>query len=319
MHLDGKRLQYFVTVADTGSLGRAAAVLHVAQPALSRQMRLLEAGVGVGLMERTPRGMVLTPAGKAFYQSARRLLDEGHAAAHGARLAATGNVGHLRVGFSEIYLWHPRVLAALQTYRAQSPAVTFTVEAMLSGAIAERVREGQLDLALAYRHPDDEEGTLQSRLWLMDDYRLVVHQDAPLARRPPRRLADLNGEDFILFRRDRSPRMYDTIIHNFHQRGFSPRIVQEGTTHYTVLALVASRLGCSVMPVSAAGRLPAGVKMLPIPDMQLHTPIHAVWRRDNLTPVVQRFVELLCGDPGGASRQLAFAEHRPACGNAPEP
>lgn len=294
MHIDGKRLQYFITVADTGSLGRAAEVLHVAQPALSRQMRLLEDEVGTPLMDRTARGMVLTAAGRAFYLSARRLLDDAHAAAHRARLAASGKLGHLRVGFSEIYLWHPQVLAALQTYRSQSPGVTFTVEAMLSGAIAHRVRDGHLDLALAYRDPADDDDTLQTRPWLMDEYRLVLHQDSALAQRPPRRLADLNGEDFILFRRDQSPRMHDTIIHHFHQRGFSPRIVQEGTTHYTVLALVAAGLGCSVMPVSAAARMPGGVKMLPVPDMALHTPIHAVWHRDNLTPVVQHFVNLLC-------------------------
>jgi len=303
MHFDGKRLHYFVTVADTGSLGRAAEVLHVAQPALSRQMRLLEDEVGAPLMERTPRGMVLTAAGQAFYLSARRLLDDGHAAVHRARLAASGNLGHLRVGFSEIYLWHPQVLAALQAYRSQSPGVTFTVEAMLSGAIAERVRDGHLDLALAYRNQADDDSSLHSRPWLVDEYRLVVHRDSALARRPPRRLADLNGEDFILFRRDQSPRMHDTIIHHFHQRGFSPHIVQEGTTHYTVLALVAAGLGCSVMPVSAAARMPAGVKMLPVPDMQLLTPIHAVWHRDNFTPVVQRFVDLLC-EPGQVETTL---------------
>lgn len=294
MHIDGKRLQYFVTVADTGSLGRAAEVLHVAQPALSRQMRLLEDEVGARLMERTARGMALTAAGQAFYLSARRLLDDSVAAVQRARLAAAGKLGHLRVGFSEIYLWHPQVLAALQTHRRQSPGVTFTVEAMLSGAIADRVRDGHLDLALAYRDPTDHDPTLLSRPWLVDEYRLVLHQNSALAKRPPRRLADLNGEDFILFRRDQSPRMHDTIIHHFHQRGFSPHIVQEGTTHYTVLALVAAGLGCSVMPVSAAARMPAGVKMLPVPDMALHTPIHAVWHRDKHTPVVQRFVDVLC-------------------------
>ena len=62
MYLDGRRLHYFLTVADLGSLGRAAQVLHIAQPALSRQIRLLEEDVGVVLMERTTRGMTLTAA-----------------------------------------------------------------------------------------------------------------------------------------------------------------------------------------------------------------------------------------------------------------
>lgn len=295
MELDGRRLHYFVTVADTGSLGRAAEVLHIAQPALSRQVRLLEEAVGTPLMERTARGMVLTPAGRAYYQSARRLLDDAAGAAQRAQAAARGDVGHLRVGFSEIYAWHPDVLRALHTYRQESPGMTFLVEAMLSGVVTERVLDGHLDLALAYTGTLEADGPLQSLPWMVDEYRLAVHADSPLARRLPRRLAELEGEDFVLFRRDQSPRLHDLMIHHFHQRGFSPRIVQEGTTHYTVLGLVAAGLGCSIVPGSAEQRLPPGVKLLRVPDLALRIPVDLVWRRAHPTPAIQRFVALLRG------------------------
>lgn len=293
MTLDGRRLHYFLTIADLGSLGRAAEVLHIAQPALSRQIRLLEEDVGVALMVRTPRGMSLTAAGRAYYPSARRLLDEAQAASTRAQLAARGEVGHLRLGFSEIYAWHPDVLRALQTYRNTSPRVTFMVEAMLSGAVTERLLDGHLDMALAYTGALDKDSRLQCVPWLADDYLLAVNEASSLAQRPPRRLAELNGEDFILFRRDQSPRLHDVMIHHFHQNGFSPRIVQEGTTHYTVLGLVAAGLGCSVMPASARQRLPPGVRLLRVPDLNLRLPIDLVWRKDRHTPVIQRFADLL--------------------------
>ncbi len=297
MHIEGRRLHYFVKVAEAGSLGRAALALHVAQPALSRQMHLLEDEVGAPLFERTARGMPLTAAGQALYADAKRLLSDGQDALRRARLAASGRFGHLRVGFSEIYLWHPRVLSALRTCRSEHGEVTFTVEAMLSGAVADRVRSGHLDFALAYSGQLDGADTeLRHRPWLVDEYRLVVPADSHLARQPPRRLADLNQEDFILFRRDQSPRMHDMIMTHFHQRGFSPRLVQEGTTHYTVLALVAAGLGCSVMPVSAAPRMPEGVRMVPVPDMAIHTPIYAIWRAQAETPLLRRFVDLLTGE-----------------------
>lgn len=301
MYLDGRRLHYFLTVADLGSLGRAADVLHIAQPALSRQIRLLEEDVGVPLMERNARGMTLTAAGRAYYPSARRLLDEATAASARAQLAARGEVGHLRLGFSEIYAWHPDVLRALQTYRHASPRVTFMVEAMLSGAVTERVLDGHLDLGLAYTGVLDAGSPLQSLPWLADDYFLAVNEASSLAKHPPRRLAELNGEDFILFRRDQSPRLHDVMIHHFHQQGFSPRIVQEGTTHYTVLGLVAAGLGCSVMPASARQRLPPGVRLLRVPDLNVRMPIDLVWRRDNHTPVIQRFADLLRGAGGNAT------------------
>lgn len=293
MYLDGRRLHYFITVADLGSLGRASEVLHVAQPALSRQIRLLEEQVGVPLMERTARGMALTPAGRAYCQSARQLIDQGRAASALATLVARGHVGRLRLGISEIYAWHPDVLRTLQMYRRESPGVTFLIEAMLSGAVTNRVLDGHLDLALATTGPLPADGPLVSAPWLVDEYRLAVNTASPLYRRPPRRLADLNGEDFVLFRRDQSAYLHDLMIHHFHQRGFSPHVVQEGTTHYTVLGLIAAGLGCSILPASAGQRLPPGVRLLRVPDLQLHVPVQLVWRQDRHTPVIQRFAELL--------------------------
>ncbi len=319
MYLDGRRLHYFVTVARVGSLGRAAEVLHVAQPALTRQMRLLEEEVGVPLMERTTRGMVLTPAGRVYLHRVQRLLDDGVAATAQAQGAAQGDVGHLSLGFSELYAWHPQVLHALQTYRRQSPGVTFTIEASLSGVVTERVLGGRLDMALAYVGTEPAHSPLQGVPWMTDDYLLAVHADTALATRPPQHLADLNGEDFIMFRRDQSSRLHDLMIHHFHQRGFSPRITQEGTTHYTVLGLVAAGLGCTIIPASiAAQRLPPGVRLLQVPDLDIRVPMHLVWRRDNHGPVIQRFADLLCGGqpPPATRRRRAKA---PDPGGAPAP
>jgi DNA-binding transcriptional LysR family regulator len=295
MHIDGRRLHYFITVADEGSLGRAAEVLHIAQPALSRQIRLLEESVGTQLMDRTTRGMLLTVAGQAYYRSARRLIEDSNAASTQAISAARGDIGHLRLGFSEIYAWHPSVLAALHTYRTESPGVTFTVEAMLSGAVTERVLEKNLDLALAYTGELPADSPLQCRHWMTDTYLLAVHEASAIAQNPPTRLAELTGQDFIFFRREKSPRIYDLMIHHFRERCFSPRITQEGTSHHTALGLTAAGLGCTVIPASAANqRLPQGVRLLRVPDLDVSMAVNLVWRRDRHAPVIQRFADLLC-------------------------
>lgn len=117
MHVDGRRLHYFITVADQSSLGRAAEILHIALPALTRQIRLLDEAVGAQLMTRTSRGMLLTAAEQAYYNGARRLIEDAEAASRQAIRALLGNKGLLRIGFSEIYAWHPDVLQALRTYR----------------------------------------------------------------------------------------------------------------------------------------------------------------------------------------------------------
>jgi DNA-binding transcriptional LysR family regulator len=167
---------------------------------------------------------------------------------------------------------------------------------MLSGVVTERVLDGHLDIALAYTGALEADSPLHCVHWMTDDYLLAVNENSDLARQPPRRLAELGSEDFIMFRRDQSPRLHDLMIHHFHQRGFSPRITQEGTTHYTVLGLVAAGLGCTIIPACAAEqRLPPGVRLLRVPDFDIRMPIHLVWRRDNHTPVIQRFADLLCG------------------------
>lgn len=296
MYIDGRRLHYFIVVADQGSLGRAAEVLHIAQPALTRQIRLLEDAVGAQLMTRTARGMVLTAAGLAYYKSARRLIEDAEAASRQAIRTSLGNKGALRMGFSEIYAWHPDVLQALRTYRTNCPEVTFKVEATLSGVVIQRVLEGHLDLALAFTGESLEDSPLQARHWMTDTYLLAVHEASPMAKKPPKKLAELSSEDLIFFRREPSPRLYDLMIHHFHERHFSPRITQEATSHNTALGLVAAGLGCTVIPRSVAQqRLPEGVCLVAIPDLDVQMQVDLVWRRDRHTPVIERFADLLCG------------------------
>ena len=303
MHIDGRRLHYFITVADQGSLGKAAEVLHIAQPALTRQIRMLEDDIGTQLMERTTRGMALTAAGKAYYARALKLLADAAAAKMQAIHTAQGDQGLLRIGFSEIYAWHPHVLEALRSYRASSPDVTFTIEAKLSGVVTQRVLEGHLDLALAYAGELGRDNPLVSKHWMTDTYLLAVHESSALAKRPPKKLAELAKEDFIFFRRDQSPLLHDMMIHHFRERNFSPRITQEATSHNTALGLAAAGLGCTVIPRSIADqRLPQGVRLVAVPDLNVQMPVHLIWRRDHNTPVIQRFSDLLCSLNKPASR-----------------
>ena len=100
-----RHLRYFVAVGEEQHYGRAARRLHVAQPALSRQIQDLEAELGFKLFERLPRGVKLSAAGQLFLESAKRILQELNEAAARAARVARGLSGTLRVGFTENWSW----------------------------------------------------------------------------------------------------------------------------------------------------------------------------------------------------------------------
>jgi DNA-binding transcriptional LysR family regulator len=165
---------------------------------------------------------------------------------------------------------------------------------MLSGVVTQRVRDGQLDLAIAHLPVTGVDEALTSVPWLVDDYMLAVHANSPWVARPPQRMAELGDTDFVMFSRERSPGLFDRLIHHLHQLGFTPNIAQEGTTLYTVLGLVAAGLGSAVVPGSAAHHLPPGVRLLSVADLALRVPVSLVWRSDNHSPLIARFQSLLC-------------------------
>lgn len=314
MASDLRRLAYFVTIADVGSLMRAADVLHVAQSALTRQLRLLEAELGLALMVRSAKGVRLTPAGYSYYQNARALLAQHAAAKKEAARAASGDAGMLRIGTSDMYACHPLFTSALRAYHQQSPGVAFSIEAVHSGEAGERVLSERLDMAIAYMGPQVSDSLLDVFTWIQDTLILAVAEGSRLSAQPPQRLADLQDEDFVAFPRVQSPHLFELFTRHLRHRGCEPRSVHEGQTPNTVLGLVAAGLGFSIVPKSLGNCLPPGVAAVSVQDLDLRVPISIVRRADNRSPILARFVDLLraqdvaVGAPGG--RATSFRSRR---------
>src|SRR5438093_9671394 len=101
-----RHLRYFVSVGEEEHYGRAAERLHVAQPALSRQIQDLEKEIGFALFDRLPRGVKLSAAGKLFLSDARRILQDVEDAKRRAERIAHGRAGTLRIGIATAVSWH---------------------------------------------------------------------------------------------------------------------------------------------------------------------------------------------------------------------
>src|SRR5215470_7289796 len=143
-----RHIRYFVTVAQELHFGRAAARVHIAQPSLSRQIRDLEAELGLQLFERNRRRVSLTAAGTTFFEEAQLLLARTADAVTAARAAARGERGRLRIAYipSVVLGGLPEII---RSFRARLPGVEVQLEEMPPAQQIEALRAGRVDVGFA--------------------------------------------------------------------------------------------------------------------------------------------------------------------------
>src|SRR5258706_379110 len=132
MGMELRHLRYFVAVGEEQHFGRAAERLHLAQPALSRQIQDLENEIGFQLFDRLPRGVKISTAGKAFLVDVRRILQEVNEATTRAGRVARGQSGTLRVAFTENASWHGVVPESFRQFRLRQPEAELQLNPLTS-------------------------------------------------------------------------------------------------------------------------------------------------------------------------------------------
>src|SRR6266566_849734 len=262
-----RHLRYFVAVGEDQHYGRAAQRLRVAQPALSRQIQDLEEEIGFKLFDRLSRGVKISAAGKLFLEDARRILQQVDEATRRAKRVASGQSGTLRVGFVESISWHGVVPDSFRQFRERQPHVELQLKPLSSLEQIEGVRSGQLDAGFLFS---------------------IANTDNDLSQFT----VDLSNASFIWFPRQESPIYYDRLMHECFRSGLkSPRIVQEGVNEATILSLVSCGLGVAFVSSATRWRCPAGVVLMPVADLNLRLPFALVWRKDNGSPLLARFLD----------------------------
>jgi DNA-binding transcriptional LysR family regulator len=285
-----RHLRYFVGVGEEQHFGRAAARLHVAQPALSRQIQDLEREIGFPLFDRLPRGVRLSAAGKLFLSDARRILQDVDEAKRRAERIALGKAGTLRIGIATAVSWHGLVVDSFREFRRRQPDVELELHHLLSVHQIDAVLSGRLDAGFAASltpwHKD-----LAHWEFVQDRMLLAVPKGHHLTKREGIRLRDLRDMPFVWFPRWVNPVIYDRLMRACTRGGLSaPRIVQEATDRDTNLGLVQCRIGIAWMTESTRWHCPRNVVLLPVADMNVRLPFNLIWKKDNSSPLLQKFV-----------------------------
>jgi len=290
-----RRVAYFVAVAEHLHFGRAAAALHIAQPALSQQVRLLESEIGLNLFTRTTRRVALSAEGSDFLPHARRLLGTAGSVQAAAGELREGTRGRLRLGFvdSAAYEFVPRFLHRL---RAMNPAVDVELTTLSSDEQAEALLSGQIDLGVARTSAGGE--ALRSELLAEERLLVAATADAPFAGQRSVGLARLAGASFVGFDRRRSPTLHGELSSLLRSHGvaYDPSI--EAGEYTTILGLVAAGEGVALVPAGLSSLQLPGLCYVPVSDREARLRLVLLSRVDESRAVVERAMAELRGMAG---------------------
>lgn len=256
-----KHLRAFVALAEELHFGRAAQLLCIVQPALSMQIKALEAELDVQLFERDRHKVALSTTGRLFLPEARATLHQAGRAEQTARLSARGEIGTLRIAFVSSVL--PKLLPALiRAMHARYPLITLELKDMPTPDQIAALHDNQLDFGLI-RLPVSGSG-LDIRVVLEESFVVALPGDHALATRPVIRPADLRGFPAFVLARRYAPGFHDDMLVALKREGADLEIAQELGEFTTMLALISAGLGIGVIPAAAAMALPPKVVARPL-------------------------------------------------------
>jgi DNA-binding transcriptional LysR family regulator len=288
--MEFRHLRYFIAVAEELSFTRAAAVLHVAQSAVSAQIRFLEDSVGVTLLERNSRRVELTSAGRTFLQGAKKILFDLEEIARRTRRIGRAETGHLAIGFigAQSHEWMPLVL---KRFRHKYPDVEVILTEMVPSAQLEALSTHRLDLGVVGAIDGKTPAGLQVECIVEEEPLVGVPSDHALADRPFVRLRQLKDEGFILTSRENAPSFRTWLARLCQRAGFTPRVVQEVDRARTGVQYVAAGFGISIFGEHISRQPAPGVKFISLRPSGPKIRYGVAWRKEPPEPLVQRFIE----------------------------
>lgn len=285
-----RHLRYFVSVARELNFTRAAQKLHVAQPALSRQIKQLESELGVRLLERDSRGVYLTESGKAFLTEAEELLKRSEQAIRAAK-GTKSDIPQLNLG----YVWglfHSLVPRVLMAFRQGYPEIGVNLFDLSALQQAAAIREGKLEAGfIGFAHEAESAGLMKRKVSTVT-FLVALPQNHRCARMKQVRLETLAEDLFIGISEQTYPGASQQVSEACRRAGFRPRILQMAERGYTILGLVATGCGVALLPESLKALPHPGIRFRPLSAPPV-AELFVAWHPENRTTTLLRFLETL--------------------------
>ncbi len=285
-----RHLRYFQAVAEELNFSRAARRLRVAQPALSRAIKQLEATLGAAVFERTRHNVRLTPAGAVLLRETVLLLEHSDELVRRVRRTAAGEEGELRLGYIGPPT-QPFLGRLLHEYRKRYPLVSIHLEERTPERVWEMVAKRRLSAALTRPVAAHEALGLRTIVLREEKLGVVVPANHSFAKRKSIPWTALEREPLIVLARREGMGLHDAVIAGCRRAGVTPRLAHTPSLIGTVMSYVEAGAGIGVVTELVVAPSPA-LRFILLQPVQC-VPLVLVWHEDDDAPAVQRFRELL--------------------------
>ncbi|GAB6927774.1 transcriptional regulator BsdA [Paenibacillus sp. JCM 10914] len=282
--MDIRQLRYFLTIAQEGQITRAAKVLNMEQPPLSRQLKLMEDELGVPLFDRTGKQLQLTHAGQLLQQRAASLLNQFNETVTEVKEIHAGIRGVLSIGsvVSCISLLPQRI----QIFRQQYPEVTFKIREGDHSLLADQLDKRNIELAVTRLPFESNFGPERYAVLPLpsDPFVAVIPHDWGNARgQADISMSELANYPFLSLKTDQTIGMHERVIQEFNRSGLEPRVICECSSVAIIVALVSEGIGTTILPKSVMSSFAIpNIRALAIQRADFQSDVGIVWLKDHV-------------------------------------
>lgn len=287
-----RQLEYFVAVAEELHFGRAAQRLHMSQPPLSQQIRLLEEELDVRLFERTSQRVSLTAEGRYLQEEAKAILGRLDAVRNVLQTMARGEIGTMRVGYVESVPLEA-LMRVVGRFHERFPEMELATQDQGTTGQLQDLQEGRKELGLITKTAQVLPDGLAWRTILLEHYVLAMPEAHPLVHKPDLKLADLNGQCFLRCTRSGNLPYWENLVHALHAVGLTDMEYKSCCELPIKHALVAQGAGVSLLPSFCMRRPLPGVIYTSLASELPPLEVAAVWHVERETSVLKTFVAFL--------------------------
>lgn len=283
-----RHLRYVVALGEELHFGRAAKRVNITQPPFSKQIKELEAELGVMLFSRKNKIVRLTEPGKIFLQQTKKILELVDSAIKTTRRAERGEVGRIAIGYLAAAPYH-LLPTVLRRYRASYPNVEVALYGMVTVEQLKALAQGTIDIGIM--RPTYGLAEFDSEVILREPFVVALPDDHKLARQKDIDIRNLASEKFVMLPSVPKSGLYRQIVEICIRAEFEPDVVQVANETRSIVELVAAGIGVSIVP-SSVQRMP-GVVYKKLRGVKAYAEMVVVWRKEGKTPVIAQFLHVL--------------------------